>query len=183
MKALLCCAVLIGLSLPAATDKPATYRKHLDHPALIQGYPCAADYAWFFADGRLNRCFLSRDIDIGEAHVPGGSVVELFADGSLSYVMLKRNTVIGEVECSGGGPLGPAEGSVTELYPSGKVKLCFLPADQTVQGVPCAAGGFWKAMAGHDQPVEFHENGKLKSCRLSRAFGNRKKYDQFRQPR
>jgi hypothetical protein len=90
-------------------------------------------------------------------------------------------TLVSSVRCSGGGLLGPAEGSVTVLYPGGKLKLCYLAGDQVVQGVPCASGGLWKATVGHDQAVEFYENGKLKSCRLSQDFGNHKRGDAFLQ--
>ncbi len=174
MKTLLSLSVLIGASLLSAAAPPETQRKHLDQPTVIQDYPCASGYAWFFPDGRLSRCAVSREIAFGEAHLPEGSIIELFPDGRLRYVMLKHDTVVSSVRCSGGGSLGPAEGSVTVFYPSGKLKLCYLAGDQVVQGVPCASGGFWKATVGHEQAVEFYETGELKSCRLSQDFGNHK---------
>lgn len=181
MNALPWFAILAGAFLLPSTALSQTQRKHLDQPTVIQGYPCAKDYAWFFPDGRLNRCTVSREFDFGEAHIPEGSIVELFPNGGLRYVMMKGNTVVSGIRCAGGGPLGAAEGAVTELYPSGKLKSCYLPEDQLVQGVPCASGGFWKAIAGHDQAVQFYENGKLKSCRLSRDFRSRKRGDGFLQ--
>jgi len=181
MKTLLSLSVLIGASLLSAAAPPETQRKYLDQPTVIQGYRCARGYAWFFPDGRLNRCTISWEIAIGEANLPEGSIIELTQNGSLQYVMMKRDTVVSSVRCSGGGPLDPAEGSVTVLYPSGKLKLCYPAAGQMVQGVPCASGGFWKAIVGHDQAVEFYENGKLKSCSLSQDFGNQKRGDSFLQ--
>jgi hypothetical protein len=181
MKPLLSLSVLIGASLLSAAAPPETQRKHLDHPTVIQGYPCARGYAWFFPDARLNRCTVSREIDFGETHIPEGSIIEIFPDGRLRYVMMKHNVVVSGVRCSGGGPLGPAEGAITVLYPSGKLRSCYLAGDQPVQGVPCASGGFWKATAGHDQAVEFYENGRLKSCRLSQDFGNHKRGEGFLQ--
>jgi hypothetical protein len=181
MKTLLSLSVLISASLLSAAAPPETPRKHLDQPTVIQGYPCALGYVWFFPDGSLNRCTISREIAIGEAHLPEGSIVELFPKGSLRYAMLKHDTLVSGVRCSGGGPLGPAEGSVTVLYPGGRLKSCYLVRDEAIQGVPCAGGGFWKAIAGHDQAVEFYENGKLKSCRLSQDFANQKRGDGFRQ--
>jgi len=175
MKSLLSFSVLIAASLLFSDTAPETHRKHLDQPAVIQGYPCASDYAWFFSDGRLNRCTVSREIRFDDVHIPGGSIIELFPDGGLRYVMLQHDTLIGSTRCSGGGPLGPAEGSVTVLYPSGKLKLCYLAGDQVIQGVPCAGGGFWKATVGHEQAVEFYENGRLKSCRLSQDFQTHKR--------
>lgn len=183
MKAVLLLTVLIGTSLRAAATSPETQRRHLDQPTVIQNYPCAKDYAWFFADGRLNRCFISRDIDLGATRIPEGSIIELWPNGEIRYVMMKHNTVVSGVRCSGGGPLGPAEGAITVLYPAGgKLKSCYLAGDQIVQGVPCAGGGFWKATLGHDQAVEFYQSGKLKSCRLSQAFGDHKGGDSFLQP-
>jgi hypothetical protein len=181
MKTLLSLSVLIGASLLSAAAPLETQRKHLDQPTVLQGYPCARGYAWFFPDGRLNRCTVSREIDFGEARLPEGSIIELLPNGCLRYVMMKHDTVISNVRCSGGGPLGPAEGSITLLYPSGRLKLCYLVGDQVVQGVPCASGGFWKATVGHDQAVEFYENGRLKSCRLSQDFANQKRGDGFLQ--
>lgn len=111
-------AILIASSLlPAAT--PKTKRKHLDQATIIQGHPCARDFAWFFPDGNLSRCTLSREFDFGEAHLPEGSIIQLFPNGNLRFVMLEQNTLISGVRCSGGGPLGPAEGAITVLYPSG----------------------------------------------------------------
>ena len=180
MKTLLSLAAVIGASLLTAAA-PETQRKHLDQPAVIQGYPCATGYAWFFPDGHLNRCTVSREVDFGGAQIPEGSIIELFSNGDLRYVMMKHDVLLSGVRCSGGGPLGPAEGSVTVLYPSGKLKLCYLVGDQVVQGVPCARGGFWKAVSGHEQAVEFYENGKLKSCLLSQDFGSHKRGDGFLQ--
>ncbi|MGA9585242.1 MAG: hypothetical protein WBQ95_07935 [Terracidiphilus sp.] len=181
MKTLLSLSVLIGASLLSAAAPLTAQRKHLDQPSVIQGYPCASDYAWFFPDRHLSQCFISRDIDIGEAHIPKGSIIELFVDGRLRGVMMKHNTSVSGVRCSGGGLLGPAEGAGTVLYPSGKLKLFYLAGDQVVQGVPCAGAGFWTAIVGHDQAVEFYENSKLKSCRLSRDFAIQKRGDGFLQ--
>jgi hypothetical protein len=175
MKIPLVVVLMCVLAVPSGAATLDIYRKHLTHPTEIQGYPCAKDYAWFFSDGHLNRCFLSRDTDIGKAHIPRGSIVELFQDGRLSYVMLNHDTVIGSVRCSGGGLLGPAEGAMTALYPSGQVRSCFLPADAAVQGVPCARATFWTAIMGHDEAVEFYEDGRLRSCGLAEDFGGQKK--------
>ncbi len=182
MRIALLLVILIAASILAvAAGAPETYRKHLDQPTVIQGYLCARDYAWFFKDGRLSRCFVSRDFDVGETRVPEGSIVDLWPNGGLHYVTMKHDTLVSGVRCSGGGLLGPAEGAITVLFLSGKLKLCYLAGDQTVQGVPCASGGFWKATTGHDQAVEFYEDGKLKSCRLSRNFGGHKRGDSFLQ--
>lgn len=179
MKPLFSLAIFVAASLLAVAAPPETQRKHLDRPTVIQGYSCAKGSAWFFADGRLERCFLARETDLGGAHIPAGSILVLRPGGELSGMMLKRDTVLGGVRCSGGGALGAAEGAATGLYPSGKLKACYLAADQTVQGVPCAKSGFWTAVAGYDQAVEFYEDGMLKSCRLSRDYGGHKQGESY----
>jgi hypothetical protein len=77
LAAVFCCLFSTGW----AQSKPQTHRKTLDQPAEIQGYPCAKGYAWFFADGKLANCFVSRDIAFGEATVPAGSWITLLPDG------------------------------------------------------------------------------------------------------
>lgn len=154
----------------AAADRAE--RRTLDHPAEFQGYTCAASYAWFYADGRLERCTLSAELAIGEAHVPAGSIIVLDASGGLKYVQLVRDTKLSGVVCRGGGALGTAEGSTTLLYADGRPELCWLAGDQVVQGVPCKdAGGFLATLLRYGgEGARFHPTGKLKSCKLSRDF-------------
>jgi len=173
--------------VPICAATPDTYRKHLTQPTEIQGYPCAKDYAWFFPDGHLNQCFLSRDIDIGEAHIPKGSIIQLFPVQDERRrdigVMLNHNTLISGVLCSGGGLLGPAEGAATALYPSGKLYACSPVRDQVVQGVPCRHDdgpvgilyGLWMKHRDYDLGIEFYQDGKLKSCGLSEDFSGQKR--------
>jgi hypothetical protein len=145
----------------------------LHEPAEIQGYPCAKGFAWFYADGRLERCTVSRDTAFGEARVPAGSIVVLRPNGKPEYVMLVHNSPILGYNCAGGGPLGPAEGAMTSFYASGKLRVCWLAGDQVVQGVPCkAAGGFLSAIFHHGGFfTDFYESGKLHSCTLSQDYG------------
>jgi hypothetical protein len=175
---LLVVAMLL-ISTGRAADQPKLTRKKLDQPQTIQNYPCASDYAWFYADGHLQRCFVSRDTAFGEISIPTGSIVNLLPDGRPQYAMLAHDTFILGMKCSGGSPLGPAEGAMTGLYPSGKFHLCYLAQDQVVQGVPCGSGGFFHAIAGHDIPVEFDETGKLKSCRLTADYAGHHRNDRF----
>jgi hypothetical protein len=63
------------------------------------------------------------------------------------------------------------------FYPSGKLKQCYLAGDQMVQGVPCMSGGFFGD--GRGGGAQFHENGKLKSCKLTKDFGAWHKGDRF----
>jgi hypothetical protein len=175
--------VLTGFLCTACTANPVQdQRRALDQATTIQGYPCAKGNAWFYADDRLNRCTITRDMAFGEAWIPAGSIIQLQQDGSPQYALMSHDTPVLGMRCAGGGLLGPGEGSVTEFYPSGKFKLCFLAGDQIVQAVPCASGGFWRAMFGHEAPVEFREDGKLKSCGLAVDFGGKHRGDNFIAP-
>ena len=184
------CVLLVGVGYgvaQTAQPRPMTHRTKLKHDTVIQGYPCAKGYTWFYADGQLSECFISRDIDVGEAHIPKGSIIDLFPVQDdrrrLIGVMLNHNTVISGVRCSGGGLLGPAEGAGTTLYPSGKLYACSPVEDQVVQGVPCRHDdgplgilyGLWIKHQDYDLGIEFYQNGKLKSCGLSEDFGGQKK--------
>jgi hypothetical protein len=159
-------------SLPAANRarEPRT-RKRLCAPTVIQSYSRAADNAWFFADGGLAECSVSREIIFGEITVPGKSWINLTHDSYLDYVFLAHDTPVNGYLCKGGSFLGPTEGAVTVLYPSGKLKTCWLAVvDSVVDGVPCARASFWADAFGGNSGTYFHENGRLKSCQLSRGF-------------
>ncbi len=179
-KSLLLACVLCGLQGAATAGAlPHTSRKTLDQPTEIQGYPCARGFAWFFDDGRLNSCAITREIPFGEARIPAGSYIALNPDGTPGLVQMSHNAPILDMTCMGGSWLGPGEGSVVAFYPSGKLKQCYLAGDQTVQGVPCMNGGFFGD--GRGGGAQFHENGKLKSCKLTRDFGTWRKGDRFHQ--
>ena len=175
--------LLTGWLCTACSSNPVRdQRRVLEGASTIQGLPCAKGYAWFYADDHLNRCTITRDIAFGEAWIPSGSVVQLRPDGSPQYALMSHDASVAGLHCAGGGLLGPAEGPVTEFYGDGRFKLCFLAGDQDVQGVPCASGGFWRAVFGHDVPVEFREDGKLKSCRLAADFSGKHRGERFAVP-
>lgn len=172
--------LLCGLLRSAwAGASPHTYRKTLVQPAEIQDYPCAKGYAWFFDNGRLNRCTVTREIRFGEVRIPAGSYIALNPDGKPDLVQMSHDAPILGLTCQGGSLLGPGEGAVVAFYPSGKLKLCFLAHAQTVQGVPCAKGGFFATLTGVDPGVSFDESGKLSACKLSKDFGPLRRGDRF----
>jgi len=164
-------------SVVCAAALPHTYRKTLDQPTEIQGYPCDKGYAWFFDDGRLNRCTVMREIPFGYTRIPAGTYLALNPDGTPSFIQMSHNAPILGVTCLGGSWLGPGEGAMVAFYPSGKLKQCFLAGDQVVQGVPCMNGGFFGD--GRGGGAQFNENGKLASCRLTKDFGTWHKGDRF----
>ncbi len=168
-----------------AQPRPATHRTTLQQPTEIQGYPCAKGYAWFYADGKLESCGVSRQTAFGEAQLPAQSIIVLLPDGRPDHAMMQHDSEVAGVKCQGGNRLlGSAEGSVTVFYPSGKLKLCFLAGDQLIQGVPCMTGGtlgFFGDGARRDGGAKFYESGKLHSCTLSQNFGSQHRGDHFTQ--
>jgi len=179
MRKSMCLAILLcGLfSTGWAGTRPQTHRKTLDQPAEIQGYPCAKGYAWFFEDGKLANCTVSRGAAFGEAVIAAGSWITLLPDGRPGIAQMKHDAKVAGVTCMGGGWLGPSEGAMTAFYPSGKLEGCYLAGNQTVQGVPCMNGGIFGD--GPGSGAKFYENGRLMSCKLTRDYGSRKKGDRF----
>jgi len=175
----LCCLPWAGCALSQPASQPKVQRSTLQAPTEIQGYPCAKGYAWFFDDGRLNRCTVTRAIPFGEARIPAGSYIALNPDGTPNLVQMSHDAPVLGLTCQGGSWLGPGEGSVVAFYPSGKLKLCFLAHAQTVQGVPCAKGGFFATLSGVDPGVSFNEAGKLSACKLAKDFGAQRRGDRY----
>jgi hypothetical protein len=168
-----------------AQPRPVTHRTKLQQDTEIQGIPCSKGYAWFYADGKLESCAVSREFALGEAMLPSGSILHLLLDGRPKFAVLQHNSVVAGVKCSGGNwLLGPSEGSMTVFYPSGKLEQCWLAGDQVVQGVPCMTAGFIGLFgdgARRDGGAKFYESGKLESCTLARDFGGKRRGDHFQQ--
>lgn len=164
---LLAATVLTGSE---QSDLRELQRKHIARPTWIQGYPCAAGYTWFFADGALRECAISRGIVFGAISIPPGSWINLTHAGLPDFVFLAHDTQLGPWVCKGGGLLGPTEGAMTTLYPGGSLRVCWLAVDTVVQGVPCMHASMWGDLFGGGSATEFHENGRLQACKLSRDF-------------
>lgn len=170
--------LVVGLLLAARTaSQPPPRRQTLTRDTVLQGYPCAKGYAWFYLGGKLDRCTVSRQTAFGQAQIPAGSIIELWPNGTTRYVMLAHNAVVLGYNAMGGSLLGPAEGTVTSFYPSGKLRTVYLVDNQIIQGVPCR-GGQWGILTdpvNGGNFVEFYESGKLKSCKLTRGFGGQQR--------
>ena len=181
------CVLLVGVGYgvaQTAQPRPATHRTKLKQDTVIQGYPCAKGYTWFYADGKLRDCTVSQETQYGEALIPRGSLIYLKPDGTLSEVNLAHDTRIHSVLCKGGGFLGPAEGAETDFYPSGKLEQCWLAGDQSVQGVPCMTAGFIGLFgdgARRGGGAKFYESGKLESCTLGKDYGGKRRREHFQQ--
>ncbi len=161
------CGMWLAGSALSGAQPPRLERRTLDKPADIQGYPCAPGYAWFYEDGGLEQCQVTREAAFGEARVTAGSWITLTPDGKPEFVFLRDDTRIGAAVCVGSA-MG-REGSSTAFYPSGRLKGCFLPEDQEIQGAPCVHAGFFSQLFSGSAEVQFYENGDLRSCRLSKA--------------
>jgi hypothetical protein len=173
----LCSLTWAECTVSQPTSRPPIHRSTLQAPTEIQGYPCDKGYAWFFDDGRLSRCTVTREIPFGEARIPAGSYIALNLDGTPNLVQMSHNAPLLGMTCMGGSWLGPGEGAMVAFYPSGKLKQCYLAGDQVVQGVPCMSGGLLGD--GRGGGAQFHENGKLKSCKLTKDFGTWHKGDRY----
>jgi hypothetical protein len=174
--------ILAGAGLLAA-QPPQVTRKNLHQPQTIQGYPCARGIAWFFTDGKLQRCTVDRETAFGEEQIPADTYIALNPDGTPRFIQMSHDAPIMGLNCLGGSWLGSGEGAVVDFYPSGKLELCYLAHAQLVQGVPCARGGFWESFSHVDPGVSFYESGKLKACKLAKDFGGEKAGTRFSQSR
>jgi len=161
---------------------PPTRRRRLAQNTVIQGYPCAADYAWFYPDGKLNRGTVSRDTSFGEAQILTGSIIELRPDGTPQYVMLAHNATVLGYPAMGGSFPDPAEGTIMSFCPGGRLRSLCLAKDETIDGVPCRSGkrGILTDRRSASDGVEFCENGKLHACKLTRDYAGHREAQQIR---
>jgi hypothetical protein len=181
MKRLVLVVLLCGLvGAGLAANEAQLQRKTLAQSIEIHGYQCAKGNAWFYTDGKLKECAVARDTDFGVARAPAGSWINLTRDGKPDFLFLVRDTNILGYSCRGGNRLlGPTEGATTGFYPSGKLKYCWLTADREVQGVPCAGSSMFSGKS----EVDFHEDGRLKGCKLAKDYGSLKAGERFAQSR
>ena len=149
------------------------YRRDSASSQAIQGYFCAPGPVWFYAGGHLRSCKVVNETSFGEIRVPAGSRITLTPDGAPMFVFLAHDAQVGSHVCRGGG----SESYSTALYSSGKLKECWLAGDQVVQGVPCTGASFLADVIGGSVGVIFHENGKLRTCKLSKDFRSLKRGD------
>jgi hypothetical protein len=179
MKAIGCSLVLLFAALATVTTlAQAPERRKLQHGTMVDSYPCAKGYAWFYANQKLKSCTLAVEIPFGSVTVPAGSIIDLTPEGKPALVQMSRAAVLNGFHCQGGSLLGPSEGAVVAFYPDGRLRELFLSEDQTIDGVPCAHGGLVSTLHG-DPSVQLDPDGHLKSCRLSENYGSLLKGDRF----
>ncbi len=167
-----CLTVAVAVSTCGASE-PNAIRNKLDRETTIQGIPCARGDAWFYPNGALNQCTLSRPATIGDVLAPLHSVIALWPNGAPHYLTIPRSAVVGGYRVMGTPRAGSSSAVVTTFYSSGKLHSVYLVADQTIQGVPCRGGSSWNLLAEPDRDanyVEFFDDGTLQSCRLARDY-------------
>ena len=146
---------------------------------MVQNYPCAKGWAWFYADQKLKSCTIAVEIPFGSITIPPGSIIDLSADGKPLLVQLSHDKIINGFHVQGASLLHVTEAPVVAFYADGKVRQFFLSEDQTIDGVPCAHGGLVSSTLHGDPGVVLDPDGHLKSCRLSAEFGGQKKGDHY----
>ncbi len=173
LSAFLICVFLATASL---ASEPNALRNKVPQDTVIQGFPCARGYAWFYPDGSLNECTVARPITFANDRVPRGSVIQLWPNGAARYLTLPHAALIAGYHVTSGNPPGSPKGAATAFYPSGKLRSFYLFNDQTIQGVPCrgSQGSFLSASAANAYRVDFYEDGKLQSCQLTQNYQGQK---------
>ncbi|MBT8073068.1 MAG: hypothetical protein HKP21_05100 [Xanthomonadales bacterium] len=163
--------LLVLLPLPSAHAEPSggLTKLELDTPTVIEGVPCKSE-ALLFPDGRLEGCLLSRDAEVAGHVFPQGSWPYFDPPGVLKCVFLAR-----DFEVQGYLLRGKGHDFQTCFHPNGWLAFGNLREPLVIQGVPCGASTFWKWLLKGPSGIQFHDNGRLKGCRLSRDVNNLKK--------
>jgi len=171
---LLFCFVLAGGLAVSGASEPNAIRDKLGRDTTLQSFPCARGDVWFYPDGALDQCTLSRSATVGDLRIPRGSVIELWPDGGARYLVLRRAGLLAGYRVRGGTRLALVRGATTAFYRTGELRSFYLMENQAIQGVPCR-GGAWNTFAdpnGSENQVELYPKGSLESCTLSRGYDN-----------
>ncbi len=147
---------LTRLELPEATE--------------IEGVPCK-DEALLYPDGRLEGCRLSRDAKVAGHLFPAGSWPYFDPPGILKCVFLERDH-----EVQGYLLRGEGHNYQTCFHPNGWLSFGNLKAATVVQGVPCEKSTRKLWLTKGPSGIYFHDNGRLKGCRLSRDIHSFKQH-------
>ena len=155
-----CLAFVVAVSACCASE-PNAIRNELGRDTTIQGVPCAKGEAWFYPDGALDQCTLSRSATIGDVVAPQRSIIELWPNGAAHYLRIPHTAMVAGYRVMGSPRVGFSSAMVTTFYRDGKLRSVYLVGDQTIQGVPCHGGSEWNLLAepgSDDNSVEFFED-------------------------
>jgi hypothetical protein len=148
-------------------------RLALDEPRTIDGIPCTNE-ALLFPDGRLEGCLLARDAVIAGHEFPAGSWPYFDPPGVLKCVFLAHDH-----EVQGYLLRGDGNDYQTCFHPNGWLRFGNLRDATVIQGVPCGKSTFWTWILKGPSGVYFHDNGRLKACRLSRDVNQLRKHQRI----
>ena len=94
--------------------------------------------------------------------LPEGAIIHA-RKNNIIYCFLPKDMEIQGVWCR-----GHNNDWETGFYTNGRLALAWLPHDQMIQNIPCMAASFWTEVFSKSARVQFHPNGKLARCKLSR---------------
>ncbi len=163
-------AVIVTISLLMAADhdrrNPPGSSAALPEGEVrdVQGIPCTGQLE-YYPNGSLKFCTLAREDTLSGQPLAAGTMVHFDEQGFVDWCFLQENTRIQGHFCRGEG-----HGFQTGFHPNGQIELAWLVEEEEIDGVPCAKFSFFSDVLGGPSGVHFHENGRLKSCKLSRQF-------------
>ena len=128
-------------------------------PLEVQGLSCQVPIQ-YHPDGKLKSCILARDDTLSGQPFPEGTRLAFTETGDLWRCYLSKDSEIHGYLCK-----GDKDGFRTLFYSVDKLKRIWLARDEIIDNVPCARYDYFSR-----NDVTFHENGRLKSCKLSDDF-------------
>ena len=171
MKNLIFVLLPVMLSCTAFAElKGGLSRLELAEPTEIDGIPCKEE-ALLYPDGRLEGCRLSRDAKVAGHLFPAGSWPYFDPPGTLKCVFLKH-----DFEVQGYLLRGESHYYQTCFHPNGWLRFGNLKEATVIQGVPCEKSTRKIWLSKGPSGVYFHDNGRLKGCRLSRDIHSFKQH-------
>jgi hypothetical protein len=170
MKQLLFALQLLMLLPSAHAEFTGELKKlELTEPTEIDGIPCKHE-ALLYPDGNLEGCRLARDANVAGHTFPEGSWPYFDPPGVLKCVFLSR-----DYKVQGYLLRGEGHNYQTCFHPNGWLAFGNLREPTKIQGVPCGVSTFWKWMLKGPSGIRFHDNGRLRGCRLSKDVNEFKK--------
>ena len=127
---------------------------------VIAERPCAKGWLHLHSNGVPAGFTASEDIRVARFTAPAGTWVIQDAAGVVRICAFPKNTRVQGHDCRG---TGGSKGVQAAFYPDGSLKEFYLVRPTRIDGVPCDTG----LVRGR---LELHQNGRLKSCRLSADF-------------
>jgi hypothetical protein len=129
-----------------------------DH--VIQSFPCEKGWIHFKDNFSLQSFQLNREFTYKNTMLPSHTWIHMPYKGQTGYILsLPFDFQIQGHLCSGNGGY---KGTQTGFYDSGRLGSFYSPEDTAIDGVPCNATIF--------DNINLHENGRLKSCKLSEDY-------------